>query len=155
MASLYRKCWGRPKSDFSLSVKERDRETNKAQNLQKSEKRPSYFWQKSYIHGNFIFFLHPALPPVDPRVPSGLRVPLKSCQLNETTYQHGEIFSAQELFPARLSNQCVLCSCIVRPSSVSVAQASVCLTKRDGGGPLPKDKRGWREANTQDPVSCP
>lgn len=49
---------------------------------------------------------------VDPHVPSGLRVPLKSCQLNETTYQHGEIFSAQELFPARLSNQCVLCSCI-------------------------------------------
>ncbi|XP_034374759.1 chordin-like protein 2 isoform X2 [Arvicanthis niloticus] len=49
---------------------------------------------------------------VDPRVPSGLRVPLKSCQLNETTYQHGEIFGAQELFPARLSNQCVLCSCI-------------------------------------------
>ncbi|GAB1292381.1 Chordin-like protein 2 [Apodemus speciosus] len=48
----------------------------------------------------------------DPHVPSGLRVPLKSCQLNETTYQHGEIFSAQELFPARLSNQCVLCSCI-------------------------------------------
>nr|KAF6464542.1 chordin like 2 [Rousettus aegyptiacus] len=27
-------------------------------------------------------------------------------------YQHGEIFSAQELFPSRLPNQCVLCSCI-------------------------------------------
>ncbi|EAW74944.1 chordin-like 2, isoform CRA_a [Homo sapiens] len=26
-------------------------------------------------------------------------------------YQHGEIFSAHELFPSRLPNQCVLCSC--------------------------------------------
>nr|XP_021514672.1 chordin-like protein 2 isoform X2 [Meriones unguiculatus] len=49
---------------------------------------------------------------VDPHVPSGLRAPLKSCLLNETTYQHGEIFSAQELVPARQPNQCVLCSCI-------------------------------------------
>ncbi|ERE80385.1 chordin-like protein 2 [Cricetulus griseus] len=49
---------------------------------------------------------------VDPHLPSGIRAPLKSCQLNETTYQHGEIFSAQELIPTRLSNQCVLCSCI-------------------------------------------
>ncbi|OBS80976.1 hypothetical protein A6R68_20835, partial [Neotoma lepida] len=42
---------------------------------------------------------------VDPHAPSGLRAPLKSCQLNETTYQHGEIFSAQELIPTRLSSQ--------------------------------------------------
>ncbi|XP_029424718.1 chordin-like protein 2 isoform X2 [Nannospalax galili] len=49
---------------------------------------------------------------VDLQAPSGLRAPSKSCQYNETTYQHGEIFSAQELLPAHLSNQCVLCSCI-------------------------------------------
>lgn len=80
----------------------------------------------------FHFLLPPTLLPTDPHVPSGLRAPLKSCQLNETTYQHGEIFSAQELIPTRQPNQCVLCSCIVRPSTVSVAQASVYPTKRVG-----------------------
>ncbi|XP_055138925.1 chordin-like protein 2 isoform X7 [Symphalangus syndactylus] len=48
---------------------------------------------------------------VEPHTPSGLRAPPKSCQHNGTTYQHGEIFSAHELFPSRLPNQCVLCSC--------------------------------------------
>ncbi|XP_021563417.1 chordin-like protein 2 isoform X6 [Carlito syrichta] len=47
----------------------------------------------------------------EPHTPSGLRAPPKSCQHNGTTYQHGEIFSAHELFPSRLPNQCVLCSC--------------------------------------------
>ncbi|XP_051707000.1 chordin-like protein 2 isoform X2 [Oryctolagus cuniculus] len=48
---------------------------------------------------------------VEPHTPSGLRAAPKSCQHNGTTYQHGEIFSAHELFPARLPNQCVVCSC--------------------------------------------
>ncbi|XP_004632575.1 chordin-like protein 2 isoform X3 [Octodon degus] len=48
---------------------------------------------------------------VEPHTPSGLRAPPKSCQHNGTMYQHGEIFSVRELFPARLPNQCVLCSC--------------------------------------------
>ncbi|XP_039703978.1 chordin-like protein 2 isoform X3 [Pteropus medius] len=48
---------------------------------------------------------------VEPHTPSGLRAPPKSCQHNGTMYQHGEIFSAHELFPSRLPNQCVLCSC--------------------------------------------
>uniref|UniRef100_G3U3J9 Chordin like 2 n=1 Tax=Loxodonta africana TaxID=9785 RepID=G3U3J9_LOXAF len=48
---------------------------------------------------------------VEPHTPSGLRAPPKSCQHNGTIYQHGEIFSARELFPSRLPNQCVLCSC--------------------------------------------
>ncbi|XP_021098971.1 chordin-like protein 2 isoform X5 [Heterocephalus glaber] len=48
---------------------------------------------------------------VEPHTPSGLRAPPKSCQHNGTMYQHGEIFSVRELFPGRLPNQCVLCSC--------------------------------------------
>ncbi|XP_005867132.1 PREDICTED: chordin-like protein 2 isoform X3 [Myotis brandtii] len=48
---------------------------------------------------------------VEPHTPSGLRAPPKSCQHNGTMYQHGEMFSAHELFPSRLPNQCVLCSC--------------------------------------------
>ncbi|XP_060032815.1 chordin-like protein 2 isoform X3 [Erinaceus europaeus] len=48
---------------------------------------------------------------MEPHTPSGLRAPPKSCQYNGTMYQHGEIFSTQELFPSRLPNQCVLCSC--------------------------------------------
>ncbi|XP_059785444.1 chordin-like protein 2 isoform X1 [Balaenoptera ricei] len=48
---------------------------------------------------------------VEPHTPSGLRAPPRSCQHNGTTYQHGEIFSAHELLPSRLPNQCVLCSC--------------------------------------------
>ncbi|MBZ3873218.1 Chordin-like protein 2 [Sciurus carolinensis] len=48
---------------------------------------------------------------VEPHTPSGLRAPPKSCQHNGTMYQHGEIFTARELFPTRLPNQCVLCSC--------------------------------------------
>ncbi|XP_045870478.1 chordin-like protein 2 isoform X1 [Meles meles] len=48
---------------------------------------------------------------VEPHTPSGLRAPPKYCQHNGTTYQHGEIFSAHELLPSRLPNQCVLCSC--------------------------------------------
>lgn len=38
-------------------------------------------------------------------------------------YQHGETFSAHELLPSRLPNQCVLCSCTVRPSTFLSAQA--------------------------------
>ncbi|XP_025314794.1 chordin-like protein 2 isoform X4 [Canis lupus baileyi] len=48
---------------------------------------------------------------VEPHTPSGLRAPPKYCQHNGTMYQHGEIFSAHELLPSRLPNQCVLCSC--------------------------------------------
>ncbi|XP_049636264.1 chordin-like protein 2 isoform X1 [Suncus etruscus] len=48
---------------------------------------------------------------VEPHTPSGLRAPPKSCPHNGTMYQHGEIFSAPELFPSRLTSQCVLCSC--------------------------------------------
>uniref|UniRef100_A0A452EPQ6 Chordin like 2 n=1 Tax=Capra hircus TaxID=9925 RepID=A0A452EPQ6_CAPHI len=48
---------------------------------------------------------------VEPHTPSGLRAPPRSCQHNGTTYQHGEIFSAHELLPSHLPNQCVLCSC--------------------------------------------
>uniref|UniRef100_A0A4W2H7I8 Chordin like 2 n=1 Tax=Bos indicus x Bos taurus TaxID=30522 RepID=A0A4W2H7I8_BOBOX len=55
------------------------------------------------------------LPPLhllrEPHTPSGLRAPPRSCQHNGTTYQHGEIFSAHELLPSHLPNQCVLCSC--------------------------------------------
>ncbi|KAG8430510.1 hypothetical protein GDO86_020469, partial [Hymenochirus boettgeri] len=50
---------------------------------------------------------------VEPNSPSGLRVPVKFCQHNGTTYQHGEMFTTQELFPARQTNQCVECSCSV------------------------------------------
>ncbi|GAB5577395.1 chordin-like protein 2 isoform X1 [Prionailurus iriomotensis] len=48
---------------------------------------------------------------MEPHTPSGLRAPPKYCQHNGTMYQHGEIFSAHELLPSRLPNQCVLCSC--------------------------------------------
>ena len=56
-------------------------------------------------------------PPAEPHTPSGLRAPPRSCQHNGTTYQHGETFSAHELLPSRLPNQCVLCSCTVRPAT--------------------------------------
>ncbi|XP_020845229.1 chordin-like protein 2 [Phascolarctos cinereus] len=48
---------------------------------------------------------------VEPHTPSGLRAPLKSCQYNGTTYQQGDTFTTQELFPSRQTNQCVFCSC--------------------------------------------
>ncbi|KAM4794966.1 LOW QUALITY PROTEIN: chordin-like protein 2 [Rhinophrynus dorsalis] len=48
---------------------------------------------------------------VEPHSPSGLRAPVKFCQYNGTTYQQGEMFTTQELFPSRQSNQCVQCSC--------------------------------------------
>ncbi|KAF4009299.1 hypothetical protein G4228_000497 [Cervus hanglu yarkandensis] len=48
---------------------------------------------------------------VEPHTPSGLRAPPRSCQHNGTAYQHGELFSARELLPSHLPNQCVLCSC--------------------------------------------
>ncbi|KAK2497912.1 hypothetical protein MC885_006042, partial [Smutsia gigantea] len=60
---------------------------------------------------------------VEPHTPSGLRALPKSCQHNGTMYQHGEIFSAHELLPSHLPNQCVLCSCSVRPSTFLLAQA--------------------------------
>nr|XP_006007920.2 PREDICTED: chordin-like protein 2 [Latimeria chalumnae] len=44
-------------------------------------------------------------------VPSGLRAPVKSCQYNGTTYQQGETFTAEDLFPTRQPDQCVQCSC--------------------------------------------
>ncbi|XP_054829010.1 chordin-like protein 2 [Eublepharis macularius] len=34
-----------------------------------------------------------------------------SCQYNGATYQHGDIFTASELFPSRQPNQCTQCSC--------------------------------------------
>ncbi|XP_077155996.1 chordin-like protein 2 isoform X1 [Ranitomeya variabilis] len=48
---------------------------------------------------------------VEPHSPSGLRAAPKVCQHNGTTYQQGEMFTTQELFPSRQSNQCVQCSC--------------------------------------------
>lgn len=80
-------------------------------------------------------------PPAEPHTPSGLRAPPKSCQHNGTLYQHGEMFSAHELFPSRLPNQCVLCSCTVRSSCLHLAQARglglksmVVWAGREGGG---------------------
>ncbi|KAM4012071.1 chordin-like protein 2, partial [Anomaloglossus baeobatrachus] len=48
---------------------------------------------------------------VETHPPSGLRAAPKVCQHNGTTYQQGELFTTQELFPSRQSNQCVQCSC--------------------------------------------
>ncbi|XP_030055181.1 chordin-like protein 2 isoform X3 [Microcaecilia unicolor] len=48
---------------------------------------------------------------VEPRTPSGLRAPVKSCQYNGTVYQQGQMFASSDLFPARQPDQCVLCSC--------------------------------------------
>nr|XP_015197209.1 PREDICTED: chordin-like protein 2 isoform X1 [Lepisosteus oculatus] len=45
------------------------------------------------------------------RSPAGLRTLGKSCQYNGILYQPGETFSNDELFPSRLPNQCVTCSC--------------------------------------------
>lgn len=67
--------------------------------------------------------------PAEPHTPSGLRAPPKSCQHNGTMYQHGEIFSVPDLFPARLPNQCVLCSCTVRAFTVPAARPESQLAK--------------------------
>ncbi|XP_064145583.1 chordin-like protein 2 [Loxodonta africana] len=91
---------------------------------------------------------------VEPHTPSGLRAPPKSCQHNGTIYQHGEIFSARELFPSRLPNQCVLCSCtegqiycglmtcpepgcpapLPLPDSCCQACKAFCFSEEPGGG---------------------
>lgn len=55
---------------------------------------------------------------VEPRIPAGLRAPVKTCRHNGTVYQPGETFTNQRLFPSRHSNQCVMCTCSV--SSIRV-----------------------------------
>ncbi|XP_062983820.1 chordin-like protein 2 [Elgaria multicarinata webbii] len=48
----------------------------------------------------------------DVQTSPGLQAPDNfSCQYNDTTYQHGDIFTNSELFPSRESNQCSQCSC--------------------------------------------
>uniref|UniRef100_A0A3Q2QPD3 Chordin-like 2 n=1 Tax=Fundulus heteroclitus TaxID=8078 RepID=A0A3Q2QPD3_FUNHE len=47
----------------------------------------------------------------EPRIPAGLRAPVKTCRHNGTVYQPGETFTNQGLFPSRQSNQCVMCTC--------------------------------------------
>ncbi|XP_022377466.1 chordin-like protein 2 isoform X1 [Enhydra lutris kenyoni] len=94
---------------------------------------------------------------VEPHTPSGLRAPPKYCQHNGTMYQHGEIFSAHELLPARPPNQCVLCSCtegqiycglMTCPEPGCPAPlplpASCCQTCKDGSG-----ERSAEEDTTQ------
>ncbi|KAL8191337.1 UNVERIFIED_CONTAM: hypothetical protein K2H54_072270 [Gekko kuhli] len=44
--------------------------------------------------------------------PAGLEEPVdSSCEYNGATYQHGDLFTASELFPSKLANQCTQCSC--------------------------------------------
>uniref|UniRef100_A0A087YND7 Chordin-like 2 n=1 Tax=Poecilia formosa TaxID=48698 RepID=A0A087YND7_POEFO len=47
----------------------------------------------------------------EPRIPAGLRAPVKTCSHNGTVYQPGETFTIQSLFSSRQSNQCVMCTC--------------------------------------------
>ncbi|CAB1333012.1 unnamed protein product [Coregonus sp. 'balchen'] len=47
----------------------------------------------------------------EPRIPAGLRAPVKSCRYNGTFYQPGETFTNHDLFPSRQTNQCVMCTC--------------------------------------------
>ncbi|XP_024253696.2 chordin-like protein 2 isoform X1 [Oncorhynchus tshawytscha] len=47
----------------------------------------------------------------EPRIPAGLRAPVKSCRYNGTFYQPGETFANHDLFPSRQTNQCVMCTC--------------------------------------------
>ncbi|XP_054899926.1 chordin-like protein 2 isoform X1 [Poeciliopsis prolifica] len=47
----------------------------------------------------------------EPRIPAGLRAPVKTCSHNGTVYQPGETFTTQGLFSSRQSNQCVMCTC--------------------------------------------
>ncbi|KAJ7996676.1 hypothetical protein DPEC_G00239500 [Dallia pectoralis] len=47
----------------------------------------------------------------EPRIPAGLRAPVKSCRYNGTIYQPGEAFANHDLFPSRQNNQCVMCTC--------------------------------------------
>ena len=49
-------------------------------------------------------------------------------------YQHGEMFSAHELFPSRLPNQCVLCSCTVRTSCLPFSPGQWTGRENQGGG---------------------
>lgn len=49
----------------------------------------------------------------EPRIPAGLRAPVKSCRYNGTFYQPGETFANHDLFPSRQTNQCVMCTCSV------------------------------------------
>ncbi|XP_027418710.1 chordin-like protein 2 isoform X3 [Bos indicus x Bos taurus] len=71
---------------------------------------------------------------VEPHTPSGLRAPPRSCQHNGTTYQHGEIFSAHELLPSHLPNQCVLCSCTKHSQDLCSGDSG---RKRDLSTPSP------------------
>ncbi|TNN37566.1 Chordin-like protein 2 [Liparis tanakae] len=82
----------------------------------------------------------------EPRVPAGLRASAKSCRHNGSVYQPGEGFTKLDLFPARRSDQCVLCTCsngnifcglktcqpISCPSPVAV-QETCCLVCKDHG----------------------
>ncbi|XP_061608610.1 chordin-like protein 2 [Phyllopteryx taeniolatus] len=46
----------------------------------------------------------------EPKIPAGLRAPVKSCRYNGSVYQPGETFTKHNL-PAKPSNQCAMCSC--------------------------------------------
>ncbi|XP_028581415.2 chordin-like protein 2 [Podarcis muralis] len=44
--------------------------------------------------------------------PPGVQTPANSsCRYNGTAYRHGDIFTHNELFPSRQTNQCTQCSC--------------------------------------------
>lgn len=47
----------------------------------------------------------------EPRVPAGLRAPVKSCRYNGSIYQPGETFTKLDLLSSRQTNQCVMCTC--------------------------------------------
>ncbi|XP_020319295.1 chordin-like protein 2 isoform X3 [Oncorhynchus kisutch] len=47
----------------------------------------------------------------EPRIPAGLRAPVKSCKYNGTIYQPGDTFANHDLFPSRQTSQCVMCTC--------------------------------------------
>ncbi|XP_054852811.1 chordin-like protein 1 isoform X3 [Eublepharis macularius] len=49
--------------------------------------------------------------PDDSLFTMGSKVTGKSCEYNGTTYHHGEMFVAEELFQNRQANQCAQCSC--------------------------------------------
>ncbi|XP_077361241.1 chordin-like protein 2 [Festucalex cinctus] len=46
----------------------------------------------------------------EPKIPAGLRAPVKLCRYNGSIYQPGETFTKHNL-PAKPSNQCAMCSC--------------------------------------------
>ncbi|XP_062342118.1 chordin-like protein 2 isoform X1 [Osmerus eperlanus] len=82
----------------------------------------------------------------EPRIPAGLRAPVKSCRYNGSIYQPGETFTKLDLFPSRQTNHCVMCTCsngnifcalkscqpLTCSSPVSIPD-TCCLVCKDGG----------------------